>query len=234
MILEDTEFLKCQAIPGPFTSVEEIDIFMKSCQETKEKNSRMYREVRFHRMTSNRKKETDSVFRLKKDGKNLETIDYASNLKSYLNKTKRLKSISIAELNTVLMGLHAAVTPVSSEAQKIVTLKNLADGFEVGEHVASFWLDDDNTYKWYLGVITELCVDKSPNDLYVSYFIRASKSGTNWTYPEEAEIIKTNNEQIIGRRLTVSYHCYAMIRCSITQKLAKEIDINFENAMKHI
>ena len=59
VILEDTEFLKRQDIPGPFTLVEEIDIFMKSCLESKENNLRMYPEVRFHRMTSNRKKETD-------------------------------------------------------------------------------------------------------------------------------------------------------------------------------
>ena len=236
MILEDTEFLKGQVISGPFTSVEEIDLFMNSCPESKEKNKRMYREVRFHRMTSNRKKETDSIFRLKKDGKNLETIDYANNLKSYLNKTKRLKSISIAELNTVLMGLQAAVTPAISKVQKSnETLKNPNVDFEVGEHVATFWLDDDDdTYKWNLGVITELCVENSPDDHYVSYFIRANKSGTNWTYPEEAEMRKTNTEQIIGRNLTVTYHCHSMIRCSIPQWLAKKIDTDFGNAMKKL
>ena len=52
------------------------------------------------------------------------------------------------------MGLHAAVTSVSSEALKSVIVKNLPAGFVLGEHVASFWLDDDNTYKWYLGILT--------------------------------------------------------------------------------
>jgi hypothetical protein len=52
-------------------------------------------------MTSTRKKETDTAFRLRKNGGRLETIDYANNLKVYLNTTKCLKSISIAELHSV-------------------------------------------------------------------------------------------------------------------------------------
>ena len=54
--LTDTKYIKRQAIPGPFTLPDEIDRFMESYPESKEKNERMYREVRFHRMTSNRKK----------------------------------------------------------------------------------------------------------------------------------------------------------------------------------
>ena len=36
-ILADTEFSKGQNIPGAFTAVEEIDKFMESCIESKEK-----------------------------------------------------------------------------------------------------------------------------------------------------------------------------------------------------
>ena len=145
----------------------------------------MYHQVHFHRMTSNRKKH--SIFRPKKDGMNLDTIAYANNLKSYLTKIKHLKSISIAELNTVLMSLQAAAAAAAaddtSEIQKysdIVTIPT--DDFQVGEHIASFWLDDDN-YKWYLGV-SEHCAENSPDDYHISYFDKASKDGTNWNYPE--------------------------------------------------
>ena len=68
-----------------------------------------------NRKTSTKKKETDTVFRLRKNGKRLETIDYANNLKSYLNTTRRLKSISFAELNTVLMGLQAGASNTDGE-----------------------------------------------------------------------------------------------------------------------
>ena len=86
------------------------------------------------------------------------------------------------------MGLQAAADD-TSEIQKysdIVTIPT--DGFQVGEHIASFWLDDDNNYKWYLGVVSELCAENSPDDYYISYFNKASKDGTNWNYPEEVEI----------------------------------------------
>ena len=36
-ILADTEFSKGQNIPGAFTAVEEIDKFMESCVDSKEK-----------------------------------------------------------------------------------------------------------------------------------------------------------------------------------------------------
>ena len=67
-ILKDTEFLKFQSIPDLFTSVDDVDEYMDSCPDSKEKNTRLYIEVRFHRMTSTRKKETYDIFRSKKSG----------------------------------------------------------------------------------------------------------------------------------------------------------------------
>ena len=67
-IFADTKFRKQQALSGPFTSVKEIDLFMDSCLESKEKNVRMYHEESFHRMTRNWKKDEFS-FVWKKGGK---------------------------------------------------------------------------------------------------------------------------------------------------------------------
>ena len=44
-ILKDTEFLKRQSILGPFTSVNDVDEFMESCPDSKEKNTRQRSEI---------------------------------------------------------------------------------------------------------------------------------------------------------------------------------------------
>ena len=183
----------------------------------------MYREVRFHRMTSNRKKESDNIFRLKKDGRNLDTIDYANNLKCYLDKTKKMKSITISELNLVLSGLGG-----ESGVQAQPALHSENEDFFVGEHVASFWLDDDGVYRWYLGVVHSV-LDETCNRLLVSYFHRSNRYGTSWNYPQEEEIRATDPEQIIARRMSVSYHCFAIIRCSIDEKVAEDIEQNLQS-----
>ena len=94
-ILADTEFSKGQNIPGAFTAVEEIDKFIESCIETKKKNERIYCEVRFHRKTSTRKKLIQCSV-LEKGQTHIWKRLYANNMKSYLSKTKRLKSICIS------------------------------------------------------------------------------------------------------------------------------------------
>ena len=95
-------------------------------------------------------------------------------------------------------------------------------GYSVDEHVAIFWREDDGGYRWYLGVVNELC--ETDQEMVVSYYIRGNKTVTSWNYPEEAEIRRTNVGQVLARKLNVSYHCYAIIRCSTTIEKAKEID----------
>ena len=75
--LIDLEFLQKQPIPGPFTNSDQVKHYMDELSEGKEKNHRIYIEVRFQRNTSNALKKDASVFRLKDKGKNLSTQDYA-------------------------------------------------------------------------------------------------------------------------------------------------------------
>ena len=49
----------------------------------------------------------------------------------------------------------------------------------------------------------------------VSYMIRSSISDSEWVFPQKAEILKTNSEQIIARKVPVDYKCSACIRCGI-------------------
>ena len=62
---KDLEFLKTKG--GPFTTSEEVEKFMANNEiETKEKNQRLYVEVRYTKNSSLRLKHSDSVFRLKR------------------------------------------------------------------------------------------------------------------------------------------------------------------------
>ena len=171
-ILKDTQFLKRQSIPGPFTSVDDIDEYKDSCPDSKEKNTRLYIEVRFHRMTSTRKKESDDIFRFKKSGKNLDTYDYANNLKVYFEQTRRLKNISLEDLGSVLCILHQSSkeNTVEAESGPVINYsvgENTVEAesepvinYSVGEHVAVFWREDDGGFRWYLGVVNELSKNK--------------------------------------------------------------------------
>ena len=65
--LSDLAVLKQQKVPGPFTSSKEIQTFINSCPDSKEKNKRMYIEVRFAKESLSLKR-TVTVFKLKSGG----------------------------------------------------------------------------------------------------------------------------------------------------------------------
>ena len=99
--LNDLSILKEQEIPGPFTSSNEIQIFMNSCPDSKEKNKRLYLEVRYARESSLSLKRTAAVFKLKSAGKNLATEDYATNLINYFDSAKSCSTLTIGNLNNM-------------------------------------------------------------------------------------------------------------------------------------
>ena len=69
----------------------------------------MYRKVRFQRNSSTALKRDAVVFRLKCAHKNLETIDYATNLCKYLDQSKGVSTLSMGDLRNVLNGLNGIV-----------------------------------------------------------------------------------------------------------------------------
>ena len=69
--IKDFDFLK--TLGGPFTNKEEVDKYIKNSKfSDKEKNSRLYVEVRHARTTSLSLKETAKVFRLREGGGGVE------------------------------------------------------------------------------------------------------------------------------------------------------------------
>ena len=55
---------------------EKVIEFMESEPDSKEKNERIYREVRFQRNSSRSLRKDAAVFRVRRNGKNLDTEEY--------------------------------------------------------------------------------------------------------------------------------------------------------------
>ena len=64
--LKDLEYLKKQTPPGPFTSSDDIDLFMSTYEEPERKKI-LYIEVRYKKHSI--LKRYNNIFRLKKNGK---------------------------------------------------------------------------------------------------------------------------------------------------------------------
>ena len=97
--LADLEFLKTQELPGPFTNGKDVMEFMSYAVDQKTRNTRLYREVRYARMTSLSLKETASVFRLKKSGKNLDSQLYVNNLVQNLDNSRSIGAQMLHRIN---------------------------------------------------------------------------------------------------------------------------------------
>ena len=73
----------------------------------KEKNERLYREVRFQQNSSRTLIKDASVFRLKRQHKNLESTEYAANLCQFLNQSRNVSNLTMGDLSNVLTGLES-------------------------------------------------------------------------------------------------------------------------------
>ena len=108
--LKDLEFLRSQIPPDLFTKPADINSFMKDTPESKDKNNRMFIEIRFHKNTSTTMRKNAEVFRLKKNHQNIGTSDYASNLCQYLDQARDITRLSMGDLRNVLNGLQGIST----------------------------------------------------------------------------------------------------------------------------
>ena len=75
--IKDLEYLKQQNPAGPFRSREEIENFMERVEESKQKNDRLYVEVRYARNTCLSMSNSEKFFKLRRYGKTLESLEYA-------------------------------------------------------------------------------------------------------------------------------------------------------------
>ena len=172
-------FLKSQSIPGPFPTPEDVRNYLeRSTDNPAKKNMRLYQEVTFARKSSKALKPTAAAFRLKRDGRNLDISEYSDNLISYLRDARSCKTLKLNDLSNVLFALSGTQKSATQNTSSDSSTEN--PDFDVGEHVAAFWVDVQGV-NWHLGVVHE-CTDK----LIIPYLIRKDKSGNEWVFPEEA------------------------------------------------
>ena len=79
------ELLKRYKFQGPFVSEDEVMKYMALKIDDKIKNTRLYNEVRYARMTCMSLKPTAAVFRFKRNHDNLSIEEYSQNLISYFS-----------------------------------------------------------------------------------------------------------------------------------------------------
>ena len=73
-----------------------------------ERNARLYREIRYTKLSTSSMKRSSDVFRLKKDHITLDSEDYAHNLKAYFGCIHSINTISLESFSAILTGLNAA------------------------------------------------------------------------------------------------------------------------------
>ena len=104
--LEDLDYLKQRN--GPFVKKEEIEEFMNSEAPDEEKRERLYKEVRYARMTSQTLPPTAAVFRLRTKGnKYLLVEEYARNLGQYLDDSHCVTKVTLDDFHQVLLEVEA-------------------------------------------------------------------------------------------------------------------------------
>ena len=103
--LDDLDFLRKQRHPGPFTTSEAVTSFKENEAEGKEKKKQMYIEVRFQRNTSQSLKKEAAAFRLKRNGKKLETSEYAANLSLYFDQSRSVSNLTLNDSRNILTSL---------------------------------------------------------------------------------------------------------------------------------
>ena len=142
------EQLKKESMPGPFTKPEDIKNYLACELDDAAKNKRLYMEVKYARVTSMSLKPTAAVFRLVRNHRKLETMEYADNLSSYLDSARSCRTITLADFDNVL---HALCGKESAKTDTSLVDSAAEEDYKIGENVAVFWMDE--TVQWFLGVV---------------------------------------------------------------------------------
>ena len=235
--ISDLQFLKTQDPPGPFTSADEVDSYMRNQRiSDTEKNQRLYSEVRYAKLSTSNMKRSSVLFRLKKNYKNLCNDDYATNLKLYFGCINSVSTITLADLSYILTGLSAAQTSsnenVSTDLSPEENQGSPNSNLKIGSHIAGVWANEADSageaLTWYLGVVESL----SESGAMVSYLVQTkSNDKTHWMYPDTSDIGSSNSfytpyDQIIAEDLSnfVKYSCVTIIRCHMEPNTITRLD----------
>ena len=81
---------------------------MKNVPDSKEKKHHLYTEVRYAKNSSLSLKHNASVFKLKRNGRNLDSEEYGQNLVQYLSDARNTASLTVTDLQDVLQQILSA------------------------------------------------------------------------------------------------------------------------------
>ena len=98
----NADLASLRALGGPFTDVEEVEVYMTHDISDSEKNSRLYLEIRHARSCCLIYPKAASIFRLKRNFRNLTTEEYARNLCVYLAKITCRADVNISDFSEAL------------------------------------------------------------------------------------------------------------------------------------
>ena len=136
--LKDLEVLKSQESAVPFSSAENVTEYMLHTKDVHGRmNKHLYLEVQYARRRCLTLEDSVTVFRLKRDGKNLSNDEYADNLREYFSDAKAKSNIIMADLHNVL---YALGSESESSCPTNSSLNDMSD-YKVRKHVASFWVE---------------------------------------------------------------------------------------------
>ena len=194
---------------------------MNSTIESKSKNNRLYREVRYTRNTCLSMSNPTKFFKLKRNGENLASEDYASFLITYFENSRSLTKLTIPDLKNVLGSMNSLMLgqPQPSSSASIET-------FSSGEHVIVAW--KEHQYMWELGVVERVFNET----VYISHLISTNREKSMWVFPEEAIVHPVERDQILLRRIKATYHKSLRIRVSLDNGTVDEANVALTDFMK--
>ena len=123
-------------------------------------------EVHYARNTSLSMSDSEKFFKLRRNGKTLESLEYAQCLTQYLDNSRSLTKLTIPDLKNVLGSIQTVMFG------QVLPLTSTTQSFCAGEHVIVAW--SDRSYTWELGVV-EKC--HSAN-IVVSHMLPTNQENT--------------------------------------------------------
>ena len=160
-------------------------------------------------------KALNSCFRLKRNCKKLDSYEYVTCLKRYLDTNKSVGQLTIPDLNNTLLELQknmfVETTPIAPTSVTDVS---------TGAHAIVFWIVKD-TPEWSLA-IGDRVHDDGIDVLDLDSNLRKKK--TEWAYPRNSKVYTVDFDQVIQRQVTVGYLPTERIRYTIQPDMVNEID----------
>ena len=143
-------------------------------------------------------------------------MEYAENLINYLGTARKTSTISSSDLDNAISKITGS-TILTAETIPCPSIVGNPGGqldtsieqcpqqpfsFQPGEHVAFFWVENNNDVVWYLCIV-ECMLNEKFNIIHLQ---RSDKQGMKWLLPDNPETRPVDHDQILLRNISVMYY----------------------------